>query len=139
MFILGFPLLVIPFAIYNIIAFLTPSVSWTAPVATIRMMSGQDWVLTWEDLLIALAILLLAVEIMRATRMGMRTIVNHILGMALFIVMLLEFLLVREAGRSTFFLLTMIALVEVLAGFIVSIRSSQRQVEIDAPAQPTLH
>ena len=139
MFILGFPLLVIPFAIYNIIAFLTPSISWTAPVATIRMMSGQDWVLTWEDLLIALAILLLAVEIMRATRMGMRTIVNHILGMALFIVMLLEFLLVREAGRSTFFLLTMIALVEVLAGFIVSIRSSQRQVEIDAPAQPTLH
>ena len=130
MFILGFPLLVIPFAIYNIIAFLTPSVSWTAPVATIRMMSGQDWVLTWEDLLIALAILLLAVEIMRATRMGMRTIVNHILGMALFIVMLLEFLLVREAGRSTFFLLTMIALVEVLAGFIVSTRSSERQVEI---------
>jgi hypothetical protein len=137
MFILGFPLLVIPFAIYNIIAFLTPSVSWTAPVTTIRMMSGQDWVLTWEDLLIALAILLLAVEIMRATRMGMRTIVNHILGMALFIVMLIEFLLVREAGRSTFFLLTMIALVAVLAGFIVSIRSSQRQVEIDVPAQPT--
>ena len=139
MFILGFPLLVIPFAIYNIIAFLTPSVSWTAPVTTIRLMSGQDWVLTWEDLLIALAILLLAVEIMRATRMGMRTIVNHILGMALFIVMLIEFLLVREAGRSTFFLLTMIALVEVLAGFIVSMRSSQRQVEIDAPVQPTLH
>jgi hypothetical protein len=137
MFILGFPLLVIPFAIYNIVAFLTPSVGWTTPVATIRMMSGQDWVLTWEDLLIALAILLLAVEIMRATRMGMRTIVNHILGMALFIVMLIEFLLVREAGRSTFFLLTMIALVAVLAGFIVSIRSSQRQVEIDVPAQPT--
>jgi hypothetical protein len=52
--------------------------------------------------------------------------------MALFIVMLIEFLLVRQAGTSTFFLLTMIALVDVLAGFIVSIRSSQRQVEIDA-------
>jgi hypothetical protein len=72
------------------------------------------------------------VEIMKATRMGMRTIVDHVLAMALFIVMLIEFLLVRQAGTSTFFLLTMIALVDVLAGFIVSIRSSQRQVQIDA-------
>jgi hypothetical protein len=96
------------------------------------MMSGQDWVLTWEDLLIAFAILLLAVEIMKATRMGMRTIVDHVLAMALFIVMLIEFLLVKQAGTSTFFLLAMIALVDVLVGFIVSIRSSQRQVEIDA-------
>ena len=63
MFVLGFPLLLIPFAIYNMIAFLTPGVGWTTAVATIHMMSGQDWVLTWEDLLIAFAILLLAVEI----------------------------------------------------------------------------
>jgi hypothetical protein len=64
--------------------------------------------------------------------MGMRTIVDHILAMALFIVMLIEILLVKQAGTSTFFLLTMIALVDVLAGFIVSTRSSQRQVEIEA-------
>jgi hypothetical protein len=95
-------------------------------------MSGKNWVLTWEDLLVAFAILLLAVEIMKATRMGMRTIVDHVLAMALFIAALIEFLLVAQAGTSTFFLLTMIALVDVLAGFIVSIRSSQRQVEIDA-------
>jgi hypothetical protein len=53
MFVLGFPLLLIPFAIYNMIAFLTPGVSWTAPVTTVHMMSGQDWVLTWEDILLA--------------------------------------------------------------------------------------
>jgi len=131
MFVFGFPLLLIPFAVYNMIAFLTPGVGWTTPVATIHMMSDQDWVLTWEDLLIAFAILLLAVEMMKATRMGMRSIVDHILAMALFIVMLVEFLLVRQAGTSTFFLLTMIGLVDVLVGFIVSIRSSQRQVEIE--------
>ena len=132
MFILGFPLLLIPFAIYNMIAFLTPGVSWTSSVTTVRMMSGQDWVLTWEDILLAFAILLLAVEIIKATRMGVRSIVDHVLAMALFIVMLVEFLLVKQAGTSTFFLLTMIGLVDVLVGFIVSIRSSQRQVEIEA-------
>jgi hypothetical protein len=134
MFVLGFPLLLIPFAVYNMIAFLTPGVGWTTSVATVHMMSGQDWVLTWEDLLLAFAILLLAVEIMKSTRMGMRSIVDHVLAMALFIVMLVEFLLVRQAGTSTFFLLTMISLVDVLVGFIVSIRSSQRQVEVQTEA-----
>ena len=57
------------------------------------------------------------------------------LAMVLFIAMLVEFLLVKQAGTSTFFLLMIIALVDVLAGFIVGIRSSQRQVEIEGPAQ----
>ena len=131
MFVLGFPLLLIPFAVYNMIAFLTPGVAWTAPITTVHMMSGQDWVLTWEDILLAFSILLLAVEIIKSTRMGMRSIVDHILAMVLFIGMLVEFLLVQQAGTSTFFLLTMIGLVDVLVGFIVSIRSSQRQVDIE--------
>jgi len=45
--------------------------------------------------------------------------------------MLVEFLLVPQAGTSTFFLLTMIGLVDVLGGFIIGIRSSQRRVEVE--------
>jgi hypothetical protein len=131
MFVLGFPLLLIPFAIYNILALLMRGVTWTAQLTTLHMMSGQDWVMTWEDMLVAFAILLLSVEIMKSTRIGLRTVIDHILSMGLFIVMLVEFLLVREAGTSTFFLLMMISLVDVLAGFIVTIRSSQRQIEIE--------
>jgi len=132
MFVLGFPLLLLPFAIYNMIAFLTPGVSWTAPVTTVHMMSGQDWVLTWEDILLACAIFLLWVEIIKSTRIGMRSVMDHILAMALFVAMLVEFLLVQRAGTSTFFLLMIIALVDVLAGFIVGMRSSQRQIEIES-------
>jgi hypothetical protein len=136
MFVLGFPLLLIPFAIYNIIAFLTPGVAWTSPVTTVHMMSGQDWVLTWEDVLIALGIFLLWIEIIKSTRVGMRSVMDHILAMALFIVMLVEFLLVQQAGTSAFFLLMVIALVDVLAGFIIGMRSGRRQIEIDAPERP---
>ncbi len=132
MFILGFPLLLIPFDIYNIIAFLTPGVGWTSPLTTVHMMSGRDWVLNLEDIIVALAIILLAVEITKATRIGLRTIIDHVLAMALFIAMLIEFLLVQQAGTSTFFLLTMISLVDVLVGFTVTVRTSQRQVEIEA-------
>jgi hypothetical protein len=134
MFVLGFPLLLIPFAIYNMIAFLTPGVGWTAPATTVHMMSGQDWVLTWEDILIAFAIFLLWVEIIKATRMGMRSVMDHILAMILFIAMLVEFLLVPQAATSTFFLLMAIALVDVLSGFIIGMRAARRQVEVEGPA-----
>jgi hypothetical protein len=135
MFLLGFPLLLVPFAIYNMIAFLTPGVSWTAPVTTVHMMSGQDWILTWEDLLIACSIFLLWIEVIKATRLGTRGVMDHILAMVLFIGMLVEFLLVERAGTSTFFLLMTIALVDVLAGFIVGTRSAQRKIEFEGPGQ----
>ena len=135
MFVLGFPLLLLPFVIYNIVAFIFSLSNdiWTAPVTTVHMMSGQDWVLTWEDLLLAFAILLLAVEIMKSTRMGMRSIVDHVLAMALFIAMLVEFLLVPRAGTSAFFLLTVFALFDALAGFIVGTRgNAPRRIEIES-------
>jgi hypothetical protein len=133
MFVLGFPLLLVPFAIYNMIAFLTPGVGWTSPVTTVHMMSGQDWILTWEDVLIAFAIFLLWVEIIKSTRLGTRNVMDHILAIALLVVMQVEFLLVSRAATSTFFLLMAIALVDVLAGFIVGMRSAQRQIELEGP------
>ncbi len=135
MFALGFPLLLIPFAIYNMIAFLTPGVSWTSPVTTVQMMSGQDWVLTWEDILLAFAIFLLWIELIKSTRVGTRSIMDHVLAMGLFIVMLVEFLLVQRAATSTFFLLMALALVDVLAGFIVGMRSATRQIEVERADQ----
>jgi hypothetical protein len=133
MFVLGFPLLLIPFAVYNIVAFIfaMPGEFWTSPATTVHMMSGQDWVLTWEDIFLASSIVLLWIEIIKSTRFGRRSVMDHILAMVLFIGMLVEFLLVKQAATSTFFLLMTIALVDVLAGFIVGMRSSQRQIEVD--------
>ena len=88
MYLIGFPLLVIPFAIYNMIAFLTPGLSWTDTVATIHLVSGKDWTVTPEEILLAFAIILLGVEIVKATRMGLRGLLDHVLSMILFIVML---------------------------------------------------
>ena len=136
MYLIGFPLLIIPFAIYNMIAFLMPSIAWADKVATIHLMSGQDWTVTSEDILLAFAILLLAVEIMKSTRIGMRAIIDHVLSMILFIAMLVEFLLVKQAGTSTFFILMVISMVDVMAGFIVTARTAQRDIEIER-VEPT--
>jgi hypothetical protein len=137
MYLLGFPLLLISFAIYNIVAFilLLPDTIWTAQAVAITMTSGQIWILTWEDILIAGSLLLLWVEIIKSTRIGMRGVMEHVLSMLLFIAMLIEFLLVKRAGTSTFFLLLVISLIDVLAGFIIGMRSAGRQVEVEDAAK----
>ena len=138
MYLIGFPLLVVPFAIYNIIAFLMPGLAWTASVATIHLISGQDWTVTPEDILLAFSILLLGIEVIKASRMGVRGLMDHILSMILFIVMLVEFLLVARAGTSTFFILMVISLVDVLAGFIITARTAQRDIQIERDVAPTV-
>ena len=137
MYLIGFPLLVVPFAIYNMIAVLTPGMSWTDTVASIHLVSGKDWTVTPEEILLAFSIILLGVEIIKATRMGIRGLLDHVLSMILFIAMLVEFLLVSRAGTSTFFILMVISLVDVLAGFIITARTAQRDIQIDR-TDPTI-
>ena len=99
MFLIGFPLLLVPFAIYNIVAFLMPGVSWTGTLATVHMKSGADWALSGGDLLTVLALLLLFVEMAKVVRLGRRSIVDHGLALLLFLGMLAEFVLVSAGGE----------------------------------------
>jgi hypothetical protein len=131
MYILGFPLLLVSFAIYNIIAFLMPGLSWTAAVFSVHMVSGADWTISASDMLITLAILLLFGEMMKSTRIGVRTVVDHALSLILFLAMLVEFLLVKEAATGTFFLLLAISFIDVLGGFAVTLRSAQRDLTVE--------
>jgi hypothetical protein len=131
MFLIGFPLLLIPFAIYNIIAFLMPGVSWTGALTTVHMVSGGDWSMSAGDMLITLAVLVLFGEILKSTRIGIRTVVDHALALVLFLGMLVEFLLVRQAATATFFLLLVISFVDVLGGFAVTLRSAQRDLTVE--------
>ena len=134
---IGFPLLLIPLAIYNMIAFLMPDLNWTTSVGSIHLMSGQTWTVTPEEILLAFSILLLGVEVIKAARTGLRGLMDHILSLILFVVMLVEFLLVARAGTSTFFLLMTISFVDVLAGFIITARTAQRDIQIDR-TDPTM-
>ena len=131
MFMLGFPLLLIPFAIYNIVAFLMPTLGWTAVLTTVHLVSGGDWTLSAGDLLVTLAVLLLTGEILKSTRIGIRTVVDHALSLVLFLGMLVEFLLVKQAATATFFLLLVISFVDVLGGFAVTLRSAQRDLTVE--------
>lgn len=131
MYMLGFPLLLVPFAIYNIIAFLMPGVGWTTPLTSVHMMSGADWTMSAGDMLIVLSVLFLFGELMKSTRIGLRSVVDHGLSLLLFLAAIVEFILVPQAGTSTFFLLLVIMFVDVLGGFAVTLRSAQRDLTVE--------
>ncbi len=134
MYLIGFPLLLIPFAIYNMIAFLFRA-GFSDTLFTIPMLSKATLNVTTSDLLIILSIFLLFVEILKATRIGTRSIVDHILSFVLFIVMVGEFMIVQWAATSTFLLMVVIAFVDVVGGFSVSIRTAQRDIGLEGVDQ----
>lgn len=126
----GFPLLLIPFAIYNIVALLF-RVDLAAPLFSLRMLSGGVWNVSFSDILLVLGILMLFVEVLKSTRIGNRSIVDHMLSLVLLLAMLGEFIMVQVAATSTFFLLTTMSFVDVVAGFSITIRTAQRDIGYD--------
>ena len=80
----GFPLLLIPLAIYNIIVFLMPGVSFADPLVKLTLMSGAEWPLTLSDILLALGILLLLLEIIKGARPGSKYLTDHLLSLIIF-------------------------------------------------------
>jgi hypothetical protein len=118
----GFPLLLIPLAIYNIIAFLMRDVSFAAPLVTVPLTSGTAWPVTLSDVLLALGILLLLCEVIKGARPGAKYLTDHLLSLLVLGGAGAEFALLPQFGTSTYFLLTVLALTDFLSGIALRAR-----------------
>ena len=138
-----FPFLLIPVLIYNLFALFNggtvPGTDIPRMLAgvnsaaiTVTMLSGVRFSLSWGDLLLSFSVIFLFVEVIKSTRTYAPTIINHMASMVLFIFCLIEFLLSASFATSAFFLLTMMVLVDALAGMIVTIVSARRDFGIDS-------
>ncbi|MCK1738520.1 hypothetical protein IVA79_32295 [Bradyrhizobium sp. 138] len=112
----GFPLLLIPLAVYNIIAFLMPTVSFTDVLFRVPMVSGEAWPVTLADLLLALGVVLLLLEVVKGARPGSKFLMDHLLSLIVFGAAAAEFVMWPKFGNSTFFLLTLLAMADFFAG-----------------------
>ncbi len=129
-----FPLLLIPVAIYNVIALSGQEFASAEYVRarldqdfqSIPMASDALWHITPGHALIALTVLFLFFELIKSTGTGRAAIMNHAFSMVLFIVCLVEFLMFQAFATSVFFLIMMMCLLDVMAGFIVTIVSARR-------------
>jgi hypothetical protein len=126
------PLTIIPFILYNLLMILGVDLKGSLVGEGIPMMSGGSWIFTWGDLLILIAMVVLFIEIVKATYTGTASMIDHGLSMVVFIAFLVEFLLVSQASTSVFFLLMMAALIDVIAGFTIGIRVAKRDIGFGA-------
>ena len=131
---IGFPLLLIPFAIFNMIAFLTPGVSWTAPIYSVPLplRSGVSWTATVGDVFLVFSLLMLMCEFIKSARQG-KSFVEHFLALLLAGGAAAEFWMVREGANSVFFLFTVICFIDLFAGFAASLRRARRTVVVEEP------
>jgi len=131
------PLLLLPVLAYNLIALtlqgglqaVDADARMSQQLFSMRMTSHIDWMVSLGDLLLAASLVVLFVELLKSTTSRRIAIVNHALSMVLFIVCLVEFLLAPACATSVFFLLTLMVLLDVLAGFIVTIVAARRDVD----------
>ena len=125
-----FPLLILILAAYNAVVFFTKLTTESA-VFAISLPSKDALAVSLGGLLLALGLLLLYVEIVKATRTSTVAVVDHVLSMAVFVVALLEFLLLKGFGTLTFFLITLMTFIDVIAGFTVTIQGARRDFGVD--------
>lgn len=131
------PLLTLPVLAYNLLALslqggfsaIDAQARLGQTLFTVRMTSHIDWVVSTGDLLLAASLVVLFVELIKSTTSRGIAIVNHALSMLLFIVCLVEFLLAPACATSVFFLISLMVLLDVLAGFIVTIVSARRDMD----------
>jgi hypothetical protein len=144
-FIFGvFPLLAIPVIIYNLMALTfsgkshgdvttehTMAQHIAEPVLRLPMVSeGVTWAISSGDILVILSMGFFFFEILKSTSTGTSTIVNHAVSMLLFIIALIQFLLIKNFATSVFFILTLMCLLDVLAGVVVTIIGARRDFAV---------
>jgi hypothetical protein len=127
--ILSLPFLILSVIAYNAIVFMTgtpfETIIFEAP-----MLSGAIWTFTLSDLMVAATLFLLFIEILKATRTSGNSLVDHALSTIVFIICIIEFLVIPEAATSLFFFITLITLIDVIAGFSVTIRAARRDFAV---------
>ena len=135
---IALPLLLIPVVLYNIVVLFGGSgeggmaqadAILMDPMFSVPMTSGANWNVGVGDLILFLSLILLFFELLKSTSSQKVAIVNHALSLVVFVVCLVEFLLIRGFATSTFFLILTMVMLDVLAGFIVTIIAARRDMD----------
>ncbi len=127
------PLLILPVAAYGVfVAVLGAGLRSTSahqrltdPLFQFATTAGGVWPVSVSDLLLAAALVVLFIELLKSAATRRIAVINHGLGMVLFVVCLVAMLLFPAFATSTFFLITLMVLLDVLAGFIVTIHPGE--------------
>ncbi|MGB6967633.1 MAG: hypothetical protein WBD76_00025 [Methyloceanibacter sp.] len=118
------------FVMIAYVAFAWAGADFNLPRFSPTMPSGGVWQITLSDMLLTVALFVLFFEILKSTRTGGNSVVDHALSMIVFVACLILFLIWQPAATSLFFLITLTALIDVIAGFSATIRAARRDYSV---------
>ena len=138
----SFPSLAIPVGLYNVLALVTvvsPSLFGSAFDATTHTLfnlpmlsAGTSLAITFGHLILLIGLISLFFELVSSTRASNQALFGDALTLILFVVCLIEFLLLPPFATATFLLLTVMVLMDSMAGFIVSAVSARKDISLGA-------
>lgn len=126
------PMIVISFIIYNVVVFFSAdaNAALARDVLTLPLPSGVSWTMKMSDILMLLTLILLFVELLKATYTSTASLLDHGLSMLVFVACLVEFIVYQKAATSVFFFITIATLIDVIAGYTIGIRVARRDLSI---------
>ncbi|HEV3241913.1 MAG TPA: hypothetical protein VGY14_01460 [Methyloceanibacter sp.] len=118
------------FVVIAYVAFAAAGADFVLTRFTVPMPSGGAWQISLGDMMLAFSLFVLFFEVLKSTRTGGNSVVDHALSMIVFVVCLILFLVWPPAATSLFFLIMLTTLVDVIAGFSVTIRTARRDYAV---------
>ncbi|NNE40216.1 MAG: hypothetical protein HKN14_04775 [Marinicaulis sp.] len=130
-----FPLLAISLVVFAVLTLTgavgTADTPWYEMLfVQLPMVSGDMWNVSWGDVFLLSSMGLLFVELLRSTKTGSESIMNHALSVVVFVVALLLFIIVKGFGNSVFFLYMAMTFLDFMAGFIVTTVTARRDLNV---------
>lgn len=127
------PLMALVLILYNVVIVFAGAGEATALLSETRfslpmIQPGVTWSVSLGDLILLATFIVLFMEVLKATYTSTASLVDHGLSMLVFVVCLIEFLVVGRAATSVFFLITLAALIDVIAGYTIGIRVARRDI-----------
>lgn len=118
------PLLGFVLALANVVGFMANGFDqvWFE----IALPSDVTLALTAGYSLVLIGLVLLYLEIWKATRTGSASIIDHVLSLLVFVVALVEFIIAPRFGHQAFLAIVLMTLIDVIAGFTVTISGARR-------------
>lgn len=97
-------------------------------VLELPLPSTRDIILTISDVFILSSFLALYIETFKATRTSNHVLVDHALSLLVFVICLIELLIFPRLGNTTFLVITVAALLDVIMGFTVTLSTARRDI-----------
>ncbi len=127
-----FPLFAVVLIIYNLLAIFSHEESsvFGLVLFSVNLVSGAALVFSVDTMMILFGVIVIFIELVKATRSSAASALDHGLSTLVFIVFLLELILVKNMGTPGFLILTTLSLLDVIAGFTVTINTARRDFAI---------